>query len=277
MEAIIPGVGGPLGEFAPWMGQAVVIGLASARFAFAFLFVPLFSREVMPPLVRNSLIVTFGLIMLNAQASLLPDDLSAMDMLFIFAKEAGAGTVIGFFFATIIWAMGMAGEIIDNKVGATMGQIIDPGTGGAASLTSTMLSRLAGVIFVTSGGLTLLVGTIMASYAIWPLGLGGLQFDTQTVVLFEREFGRMFVLAFLFSAPVIVLLYLIDAGLGLLNRLAPQFNVFILSLPIKSMAAALILIVTLPLMGNAVLRDLASRSETAEAVLDRVGRSAQAR
>jgi type III secretion protein T len=259
------------------MGQAVVIGLASARFAFAFLFVPLFSREVMPPLVRNSLIVTFGLIMLNAQASLLPDDLSAMDMLFIFAKEAGAGTVIGFFFATIIWAMGMAGEIIDNKVGATMGQIVDPGTGGAASLTSTMLSRLAGVIFVTSGGLTLLVGTIMASYAIWPLGLGGLQFDTQTVVLFEREFGRMFVLAFLFSAPVIVLLYLIDAGLGLLNRLAPQFNVFILSLPIKSMAAALILIVTLPLMGNAVLRDLSSRSETAETVLDRVGGSAQHR
>ncbi|MBX7482733.1 type III secretion system export apparatus subunit SctT [Qipengyuania sp. 6D47A] len=257
------------------MGQAVLIGLASARFAFAILFMPLFGRDTMPPLVRNSLIVTFGLIMLNAQAELIPRDLSAMDLLFIFAKEAGAGTVIGFFFATILWAMGVAGEIIDNKVGATMAQIVEPGSGSMASLTSNLLTRLAGVLFVTAGGMTLLVGTIMASYAIWPLGLGGLQFDPETVVLFEREFGRLFVLAFLFAAPVIVLLYLIDAGLGLLNRIAPQFNVFILSLPIKSMAASLILVMTLPLLGEAVLSDLSSRSETAEAVMELVGGSAE--
>lgn len=263
--------GGALADFAPWMGQAVAVGLASARFAFAFMFVPLFGRDLMPPLVRNSLIVTFGLIMLNAQAALLPSDLSALDMLFIFAKEAGAGTVIGFFFATIIWAMGMAGEIIDNKVGATMAQIVEPGSGGMASLTSTMLSRLAGVLFVMAGGLTLLVGSVMSSYAIWPLGLGGLNFDAGTVVLFEREFGRLFTLAFLFSAPVIVLLYLIDAGLGLLNRIAPQFNVFVLSLPIKSVAATLILVMTLPLLGQAVLADLASRSAVAETVLELVG------
>ncbi|WP_345719617.1 type III secretion system export apparatus subunit SctT [Qipengyuania qiaonensis] len=267
--------GGALADFAPWMGQAVLIGLASARFAFAILFMPLFGRDTMPPLVRNSLIVTFGLIMLNAQAELIPRDLSAMDLLFIFAKEAGAGTVIGFFFATILWAMGVAGEIIDNKVGATMAQIVEPGSGSMASLTSNLLTRLAGVLFVTAGGMTLLVGTIMASYAIWPLGLGGLQFDPETVVLFEREFGRLFVLAFLFAAPVIVLLYLIDAGLGLLNRIAPQFNVFILSLPIKSMAASLILVMTLPLLGEAVLSDLSSRSETAEAVMELVGGSAE--
>ncbi len=267
--------GGALAQFAPWMGQAVIIGLASARFAFAFLFMPLFGRDILPPLVRNSLIVTFGLIMLNAQAELIPRNLSAMDMVFIFVKEAGAGAVIGFFFATILWAMGVAGEIIDNKVGATMSQIIEPGSGTMASLTSNLLSRLAGVLFVTAGGLTLLVGTIMASYAIWPLGLGGLQFDPATVLLFEREFGRLFVLAFLFAAPVIVLLYLIDAGLGLLNRIAPQFNVFILSLPIKSMAATLILIMTLPLLGEVVLDDLSSRSATAEAVLKQVGGSAR--
>ncbi|MEM6909169.1 MAG: type III secretion system export apparatus subunit SctT [Pseudomonadota bacterium] len=266
--------GGALADFAPWMGQAVLVGLASARFAFAFLFIPLFGRDLVPPLVRNSLIVTFGLIMLNTQADRLPNDLGAFDMLLVFAKEAGAGTVIGFFFATIIWAMGMAGEIIDNKVGATIGQIVDPGSGTNASLTSTLLSRLAGVLFVTAGGLMLLVGTVMASYAIWPLGLGGLNFDTDTVVLFEREFGRLFTLAFLFCAPVIVLLYLIDAGLGLLNRIAPQFNVFILSLPIKSVAATLILVMTLPLLGHAVLNDLASRSDTAEAVLDQVGGNA---
>lgn len=102
--------------------------------------------------------------------------------------------MIGFFFATILWAMGMAGELIDNKVGATMSQILDPLSGTTSSLTVNLLSRFALVLFVTNGGLTLLVGMIMASYAIWPLGTGGLAFEPATVILFEREFGRLFVL-----------------------------------------------------------------------------------
>lgn len=102
--------------------------------------------------------------------------------------------MIGFFFATILWAMGMAGELIDNKVGATMSQILDPLSGTTSSLTANLLSRFAQVLFVTAGGLTLLVGMIMASYAIWPLGTGGLAFEPATVILFEREFGRLFVL-----------------------------------------------------------------------------------
>jgi type III secretion protein T len=259
-----------LTQWVPWLEQAVLVGVASARFAFAFLFVPLFGPSTMPPMVRNSLIVTFGLVVLNTQGTFGPDALGAADWLVLFAKEAGAGTIIGFFFATILWAMGMAGEIIDNKVGATMAQILDPGTGTQASLSANLLSRFAQVLFVSAGGLTLLIGTIMASYAFWPLGAGGLRFDAGTVVLFEREFGRLFTLAFLFSAPVVVLLYLLDASLGLLNRLAPQFNVFILSMPIKSLAATLILIMTLPLLAEAVLEDLGTRGATAEAVMRRV-------
>lgn len=269
-------LGTGLADAAPWLGQVLLVGLASARFAFAFAFVPLFGQQVMPPLVRNSLIVTFGLIVLNTQGNLVPRDLGAMDLLFVFGKEAAAGTVIGFFFATMLWAMGMAGELIDNKVGATMAQILDPMSGTTASLTATLLARFAQVLFVSAGGLVLLVGMIMASYAVWPLGTGGLRFDPATVILFEREFGRLFVLAFLFSAPVIVLLYLVDAGLGLLNRIAPQFNVFVLSMPIKSVAATFILIMTLPLLAEAVLHDLASRSARAEAVLRSIGQPANA-
>lgn len=270
-------LGAGLTDLAPWLGQALLVGLASARFAFAFVFVPLFGEQVMPPMVRNSLIITFGLIMLNAQGDLVPQDLGAMDLLFVFLKEAGAGTVIGFFFATILWAMGMAGEIIDNKVGATVAQILDPLSGTSSSLTANLLARFAEVLFVSAGGLVLLVGMIMASYAVWPLGTGALRFDEATVILFEREFGRLFTLAFLFSAPVLVLLYLIDAGLGLLNRIAPQFNVFVLSLPIKSLAATFILIMTLPLLAEAVLDDLSDRSAMAEAVMRRVGQVQEAR
>ena len=37
------------------------------------------------------------------------------------------------------------------------------------SLNGALLGRLANVIFAASGGILLLIGTIIESYAIWPI------------------------------------------------------------------------------------------------------------
>jgi type III secretion protein T len=259
-------VGTPLFVTIPWLDQLLTVGTASARFAFAFIFVPVFSTEVMPPTVRNSIIVTFGLVALSLQPNF-----AAMGWATMLLKEAAAGGIIGLFFGTMLWAMAAAGEIIDTKVGATVGQLIDPLSGVTTSLTGILLGRFAQVLFVSAGGLTLLVGTVMGSYVIWPLGPGGINLNLQAVQYFEGEFGRLFTLAFLFAAPVLTVLYVIDASMGFLNRFAQQFNVFSLALPIKSVAAAIILILCLPLLTDAVIGDLRSREGIAGGILDRVG------
>jgi type III secretion protein T len=261
----------PLVLTIPWLDQLLTVGTASARFAFAFIFVPVFSTEVMPPTVRNSIIVTFGLVALSMQPTFAPADLSAMGWATMLLKEAAAGGIIGLFFGTMLWAMAAAGEIIDTKVGATVGQLIDPLSGVTTSLTGILLGRFAQVVFVSAGGLTLLVGTVMGSYVIWPLGPGGINLNLQAVQYFEGEFGRLFTLAFLFAAPVLTVLYVIDASMGFLNRFAQQFNVFSLALPIKSVAAALILIMCLPLLADAVIGDLGARDGIASGILNRVG------
>ncbi len=110
----------------------------------------------------------------------------------------------------------------------------------------------------------------MGSYVLWPLGPGGLLLDMRAVQFFEGEFGRLFALAFLFAAPVLTVLYVIDAGLGFLNRFAQQFNVFALSMPIKAAAAIFVLILTLPLLAQAVIADLGTREQIAGGVLQRV-------
>jgi type III secretion protein T len=272
IEAVPPGVGVPLFAAMPWLDQLLVVAVASARFAFAFVFVPVFSREVMPGTVRNSIIVTFGLVALQMQPDFHPNALSAMGWLKMLLKEAAAGGAIGFFFGTVLWALGAAGEIIDTKVGATIGQLVDPLSGNTSSLTGILLSRFAEVVFVTAGGLTLLVGTVMGSYLIWPLGPGGLQLDARALMFFEGEFGRLFALAFLFAAPVLTVLYVIDLAMGFLNRFAQSFNVFSMAMPIKAAAATFVVILTLPLLAQAILADLGTREEIAGGVLQRTAK-----
>ena len=48
------------------------------------------------------------------------------------------------------------------------------------------------------------------------------------------------------AAPVIILMFLATIGLGLVNRTAPQLNVFFLSMPVKSALGIGMLIIYLP-------------------------------
>ena len=264
-------IGSALVDAVPWTEQALLVGAASARFAFAFLMLPLFSAQLIPALVRNSLIVTFGLVALSLPVTFDPQTLSAGGWLWLFAREAAAGVVIGLFYATFLWAMASAGEIIDSKTGATIAQVLDPLSGNTQSLSATLLGRFAQVMFVTAGGLTLLVGTLMISYAAWPMGPGGVALDLRAVTLFEGELGRFFLIAFVLASPALLVLYVIDLGLGLLNRFAQNFNVFMLSLPIKSLAATMVLVLVLPLFGRMVVDELTTRDEVSRGMLERAG------
>ncbi|NJM50064.1 MAG: type III secretion system export apparatus subunit SctT [Sphingomonadales bacterium] len=268
-EGLSGDVGEPLLTAIPWLDQILLVGVASARFAFSFVFVPIFSREVMPATVRNSIIVTFGLVALAMRPDFAPANLSAAGWLLLLMREVAAGAVIGFFFGTVMWAMAAAGEIIDTKVGATMAQLVDPLSGTHTSLNGILLGRFAQVIFVSMGGLTLMIGTVMQSYLIWPMGTGALNLEAGSVVFFEGELGRLFAWAFFFSMPAITILYIVDLALGFLNRFAQQFNVFMLSLPIKSVAATMIIIMLLPLLAQAVIADMASREGVAGGMLQR--------
>ena len=48
------------------------------------------------------------------------------------------------------------------------------------------------------------------------------------------------------SAPVIIVMFLATLGLGLVNRTAPQLNVFFLSMPVKSALGMAMLIIYIP-------------------------------
>lgn len=254
------------------MDGALLIALCSARFGAAFVLVPIFAQQTIPAMVRNSVILVLGGLVYYSHPPIDPAALGAFGWARLLLKEAATGLVIGFFFGTILWAMEAAGEVIDAKIGATIGQVLEPLGGNMTSLNGALLGRLANVIFAAAGGIILLVGTVMESFAIWPMTADWPSLDARGLAVFENEFGRLMALIALFSAPVLVFLYVIDAGLGLLNRFAQQLNVFSLSLSIKNWAATLLLVMLLPLFAQAVVQELASRDTIVRRVIGALAR-----
>ncbi len=254
-----------------WADQLLLLGVSTTRIAVAFAMLPLFSTEIVPPTVRNSILLSLGLVSLALQPPLDMAALSVVGWISLYAKELFVGLIIGFFFGSILYAMEAAGQIIDAKVGSTMAQVVDPLSGHQTSLNGAFLGRLANLVFIFSGGLSLLVLVLIESYGLWPIAATMPRLAPEGLLLFETEFGRLMVLATLLAAPILTVLFVIDAGLGLVNRFAQQLNVFQLSMSIKSWTVTALLLLLVPAYVLAVMEDLFSRRQVLGDLLKGLG------
>lgn len=247
--------------FGPLSDTMLLLGMSTTRVAVAFLLIPLFTSELIPSMVRNAMFFGIALLSLLLQPAPAPLVLNAPQLIGLFAKEIFIGTAIGFFFGGVLWAFEAAGALIDTKVGTTQAQLSDPLSGQQVTLTGAFLGRLASFVFMAGGGFMLMMGTIFESYALWPVRSAAPTLAAGGMRLFESEFARIMLLSLLVAAPALVLLYLVEAVLGLVNRFAQQLNVFSLSQSIKSVTAVWIILVQLTALMQLLQDDLLSRSD----------------
>jgi len=248
-----------LGGIDHWSAQALLLGLSTTRVAVALLLLPLFSPETMPPVVRNAVFVALAALSLALQPVVDVHALHAVQWLRLFGKEIFIGALIGLLFGSVLWAFEIAGQIIDMKTGAALAQVVDPLSGHQTSLTAAFLARLAAFAFMGSGGLMLLAGLMLQSFALWPVEAPLPPLRFAGVALVEAEFGRLASLGLLLATPALVVLYLVEGVFGLVNRYAPQLNVFALSSSVKLLAAQALLVLMLTNFVQLLIDDIAAR------------------
>jgi type III secretion protein T len=219
--------------------------IAAPRIAAAFLILPLLSREDAPALVRNAVYVALAVAVtpvIGAGAAI-PPGLVPWSGLVV--KEIFVGAVIGFAFASVMWAVTMAGDIIDTKVGTNMASTVDPLGGHQTSLSGALLGRFTNFVFLAVGGLTIFLDLLLGSYTVWPVQALLPALDARGVEYFARGFASMMALAFMLAAPALILMSLVDLALGVMNRYAPQLNVLPITMALKAWLSSLILILGL--------------------------------
>lgn len=219
--------------------------LAAPRIAAAFLILPILSREDAPPLVRNTIYVALAIAVTPFVSTAVPVPADFVPWVGLIVKEIFVGATIGFSFAAVLWAVSMAGDIIDTKVGTNMASLSDPLMGQSTSLSGALLSRFSSFVFLAVGGLTIFLDLLLGSYAVWPVQAPFPAMDLRGVEFFARGFGSTMTLAFMLAAPALILMSLIDLALGVMNRYAPQLNVLPIAMALKSWISSLILLLGL--------------------------------
>lgn len=226
------------------------------RLLTAFLVVPFFSDQMITGICRNCIVLVFSLILFPTVTPFLDNhELSIGFILVTVAKEAVIGGLIGFLAGLFFYTLEAVGYLIDQQRGASFASMMDPSTGSQTTPMGSLFTQITIVLFITSGGLILFLSGLYESFRVWPIMTYWPRFDAEFAQFFLARVDDLMALALLLVSPVLIALFLSEFGLGLINRFAPQLNVFFLSMPIKSAVGLLIIIFYLRFMLTFV-RDL---------------------
>lgn len=225
--------------------------LSMARMLAAFAVIPFLGGQIIQGLIRNSIVLSIVLILYPMVAPTVPADMPSVPILaVILGKEIIIGLIIGFLASIIFWVAESVGFFIDNQRGTTMASAVDPMSGSQTSPLGSIFLQMTAVLFFTSGGFLVLLSGLFESYRIWPIFSFFPHFDKGFALFFLKQADALMGLTVLLAAPVIIAVFVAEFGLGLINRFAPQLNVFFLSMPIKSAIASLLLVLYIPLLLN---------------------------
>jgi type III secretion protein T len=98
------------------------------------------------------------------------------------------------------------------------------------------------LLFFLSGGFRLLLDLLYQSYQVWPVFSFIPTFGGNIAVFFVQFLSDYMNVVFALVGPILFALFLAEFGLGMVNRFAPQLNVFFLSMGIKSGLSTLFLV-----------------------------------
>lgn len=240
----------------------LALALCLPRMLAAFTVVPFFSPDYISGVPRNCIALSFSLILIPIILPVVADqNISALIFLGVIAKETVIGIALGYITGLFFWGIQSVGHLIDRQRGASIAESFDPTFGDQMSPIGILLMPLSMLLFFLSGGFLIFLTAIYESYHAWPIfSLLPIPSSNSAIVILEKidDYMQMIILL---ASPLLIVMFLTDLGMGLINRFAPQLNIFVLSMPIKSLLGIFCLICYLPFLESYLKRYIAQYAD----------------
>lgn len=206
--------------------------LVLVRMTGLFILAPLFGHASIPAQAKAGLAFVCALIV-YPMTSRAPFEMPAnvYELTSFVARELFVGAVIGFVALLVFAAAQFGGEMIDTQVGFSLANIVDPSFGQQVSLLGQFHYLLAMMVYLAVDGHHYLIGALMRSYSVIPMGQAGLSPELFSLVL--ARFSDLFAMALRMSLPPVACLLIAEMALGVLAKSVPQMNVLMVGFPAK--------------------------------------------
>lgn len=203
------------------------------RMAGLLAFNPILTQKSIPAQLRIALML--ALTFFTAPGASEGYTLPATDAGFLWAAfcEMTLGLAIGFVIQCFYYLLFTVGDVADQGFGLAMAKAFNPDTNIQTSMTARILQFLfVGYFFATNGHLIFLQ---IASSSYQFVGIGATTIFDNAPAFLISLFIQVFSLCMQLLAPFLVATITLEVGMGILMKLVPQMNIFVLHFQLKVM------------------------------------------
>ncbi|MBS1982971.1 MAG: flagellar biosynthetic protein FliR [Bdellovibrionales bacterium] len=233
-----------------------------------WMFFPIFGQAAIPAMVRLSGAVTLSVALLpTVGASLPPWNLvhppSSYEMIAFATREmligAGMALTARWIFSSVV----ASAHWIGMQMGFSAGSVIDPERGSTDSSWAELQQFSAIILFFGIGGHLFLIQAIADSYKFDFSDFAVRITDAKLGIQYWGEVGaRFFAWMLRLSGPLVAVLLLLQAALGILSKFIPQINIWSVSIPITIGVGVIVFVLLSPLYGDALTTLFSVERET---------------
>ncbi len=231
-----------LGQILP--AEIFAFMLVFSRLGSAVMLLPGIGENYVFAKVRLSLALALTLIIYPLVRGDLPVmPISALALLMLVAGEIIIGLFIGGVARLMISSLHVGGVVIAFQSSLAFAQTVDPNQGTQGAVLSALMTITGVVLIFVSGLHMLLFVGIRDSYELFPAGQAPPLDDfAQTAV---QLVSSSFAIGIKMAAPFIVYGLVFYIGLGVLQRLVPQVQLFFIAMPAQMLMAFLMITLVL--------------------------------
>lgn len=233
--------------------------LAAVRATGILLLAPVFAGRAIPIPIKAALTIFIAYIAASAVPTMGPGPANFGEALVAMTLELGVGLFMGWAVRLVAYAVDFAGQVISTELGFTMGQQIDPFTGGSSNAVGSLLFAFGSLVFLSSGAHQAVVAAFLRSYGVAPMG--SFRGSVEVGELIVVSTGKIFYIALQMAAPLICVNFVISLIFSILGKAAPTMNVFAESFAVRIVVGMLLLGLTLGLTAQLMLDHLLQAPE----------------
>ena len=223
----------------------IVFLLLTIRIGAIVLSFPLLGSRNVPAQLKILFILMLGVALyplVQIQQVVVPQSLGHLALVVV--REMLIGLTIGFVAQVLFAGIQLGGELISQQMGLNIATIFDPQNAQQVSLVTQFQYVLAMLVFLSGSAHHWFI--IAMAESLHSIPLAGLSTSGAVLPVILTLLGKACVIAIQLAAPVSIALLLATLALGVIARLVPQLNVFMLSFPATLGLGLVMLALALP-------------------------------
>ncbi len=218
-----------------------------------FMLLPIFGDSNIPQLVKVFLAFTVNLVIFPVAAAkglahVGPLANSDLGIISLVLKEGAVGLVMGFTAKLFFEGLTFAFAHMGNQMGFNMAAAYDHHTETNIPVISQMIMIFATLLFLVFNGHHFFLRALVQSFEAVPIG--GFVFSRGVAAFVLETSTQVFWIAAKLSAPMALMIFMINCAFGIVAKAVPQINVFVVSFTVNILAGFLVLSLSMPMFGT---------------------------